>query len=75
MATHSRLRIRSELKTKALFKSTFRSFLLYATGLLSILIVVVVLTWDGTHSKDEVSIGVLMVLARGHLLVPIRSAP
>jgi hypothetical protein len=75
MATRSRLRRRSELKARALLKATLRSFWLNVAVFLSTLIVVVVLTWDGTHSEDDISIGVLMVLAHSHFFVPVRSVP
>jgi hypothetical protein len=75
MATRARLRRRSELKARTLLNATLRSFWLNVAVFLSALIVVVVLTWDGTHSEDDMSIGVLMVLAHSHFLVPVRSAP
>jgi hypothetical protein len=75
MVSRSRLKKRSDRGARALAKKTFGAFLLCVLAFLSITIALIALNPASVRRAGDISVGLLTVLGRGKLFLPVTTAP
>jgi hypothetical protein len=77
MVTRTRLQRLSDLKARKLIKQTFRRFCVCVAIFLTAVIAVILVSPRPVRHEGDLSVGLLAVIARDYLLLPIRavSAP
>jgi len=75
MVSRTRLQKRSDRMARQLAKRTFRAFCFCVLVFLSITIALILLNPAGGQREGDVSVGLLMVLGRNKLFLPVTMPP